>query len=156
MKNQIITVLFFCSVLNVMQVMAQNPPPFREPDRNRPELFFHLPDTIPIELNRLIDLVGRPVGYRVNRELSKENNFPFEGEIIASVNRHNDRIQSLVIRAANYENAHFTFSKVVLDNGTIKYTGRILSFRHSDVFEVRKIDEGYFLIKRGFYEVVND
>jgi hypothetical protein len=62
----------------------------------------------------------------------------------------------MVIRSTNYDGARFTLSKITNVDGTTFYSGRIMSFRHSDILELKNQDGHLILEKRKYNDLVNE
>ncbi len=157
MKNLRTTAVCVSILFYSLCTSAQNAAiPINEPDYNKPVLFSNLPDKIPVSMNDISSLFATPVGREINLSLSAQNNLQFTGEVISSVNKYANSMQSVVIRSSNYNGARFTVSKVIATDGTVTYTGRIISFQHGDLFELQKLNNELVLVKRNFYDLVNE
>jgi hypothetical protein len=130
--------------------------PVNEPNLNKPELFRDLPTNIAIDGTILTNLIGSSAGAVINLNLSPASGFTFRGEVISSVSKYDNKIQSIVIRSSNYAGARLTLSKITDDNGNVKFTGRIVSMQHADLYDVKLIDNQFFLVKRKFYDLINE
>lgn len=130
--------------------------PLNEPDLNRPTLFENLPDRIPVNMSRVITLIGRSVGSIVNMDVSDNVSLRIDGEVVSTANKFDNKLESVVIRSSNFNGAAFTISKITDADGVISYTGRIVSLKHGDLFELKNEDGNYTLIKRKFYDLVNE
>jgi hypothetical protein len=76
--------------------------------------------------------------------------------VISAVSKYNNTIQSVVIRCADFDGARLTLSKVNMPDGTTKYTGRIISIRHGDLYQLIQEDAGWVLVKKNFYDLINE
>lgn len=141
----------FCSF-----VQAQNAPPLNEPDYNKPRLFDNLPAKIPVNIDNVSSLFNNAIGANVDLGLSDIVQFQLNGELISTTSKSNGRVQKVVIRSANYAGAAMTISKITKEDGSVLYHGRILSLKHGDLFELQKETEGYVLVKRNYYDLVNE
>ncbi len=130
--------------------------PINEPNLNKPKLFESLPDRIPVKMNNIIMLLGAEVGRPVNISLSDATNFQFEGQVVSSVSKYGNTIQSIVIRSTNFLGSTLTVSRITDDAGNTSYTGRILSMQHGDLYELKNDNSQFFLVKRKFYDLVNE
>lgn len=130
--------------------------PINEPDYNKSKLFQDLPDNIPVSMDILTSLFGSPVGRSVNLNLSDKSTFQFEGDVVSSVSKYENTIQSVVIRSTNLNGARLTISRITDASGNISYTGRILSMQHGDMYELKNINNEFVLVKRKFYDLVNE
>jgi hypothetical protein len=43
-----------------------------------------------------------------------------------------------------------------MPDGTTKYTGRIISIRHGDLYQLIQEDAGWVLVKKNFYDLINE
>lgn len=130
--------------------------PLNEPNHNKPKLFQNLPDNIPVSMDNIINLFGSPTGRSVSLNLSDRSPFQFEGDVVSSVSKYENTIQSVVIRSSNYNGARLNISRITDENGNISYTGRIISMQHGDLYELKKVNHEYILVKRKFYDLVNE
>lgn len=130
--------------------------PLNEPNYNKPKLFQNLPDNIPVSMDNITNLFGSPTGRSVSLNLSDRSPFQFEGDVVSSVSKYENTIQSVVIRSTNYNGARLTISRLTDENGNISYTGRIISMQHGDLYELKKINDEYMLVKRNFYDLINE
>jgi len=133
---------------------AQNKIPINEPDLNKPKLFAGLPDKIPVDISSLQSLLNVENGKEVSLKLGQNTLNKFNGKVISKVNTEN--VHSVVIRSGNFNGATFTLSSSTQPNGTVKFTGRIISFQHGDLYELQNQNDQYILIKKNFYDLVNE
>ena len=136
---------------------AQNQPVLvNEPDYNKPKLFQNLPDNISISIDKLNSLLDNQAGRGISMNLSDKSQFPFEGQIVSVASKYENSIQSVVVRSTNYNGATLTVSRITNTDGTIRYTGRLMSFKHGDLFELQTKDGNLVLVKKNFYDLVNE
>lgn len=126
----------------------------REPDNNRPSLFQQLPQRLNCRLPNLQSLLQAQPGQQININIA--DNLNFQGVVASIANKEGGRINSVVIRSTNFKGAALTFSKVINEDGSIHYAGRIISFEHGDAYEIQFEKGQYVLIKKGFYDLVNE
>jgi len=157
MKNIRTTVLCVCITLYNLSSFAQEQKiPINEPDYNKPKLFSHLPDKIPVSIEKINEIITSPVGRTTGFRLSETSDFQFDGEVVSTASKYGNSIQSVVIRSGTYEGARLTVSKITNTDGSISYTGRIISFKHGDLYELQNQDGQLLLVKRNFYDLVNE
>ncbi len=158
MKNLRTYVLCACITLCSLFSAAQDQKVIvNEPNYNKPRLFDNLPEVIPVSIDNLNDLVNAKTGASINTTLSSDaKTAPFEGKVVSSVSKYADKVQTVVIRSTNYNGATLFISKVVSDDGTIKYNGRLMSFQHGDLFVLQQKDAGFELVKKNYYDVINE
>ena len=77
----------------------------------------------------------------------------FLEKIISSSNEAG--VSSVVIRSANYPGARLIFSKAIID-GKEMYSARIISIEHGDVYELKTENGQNVLVKRKFYDLINE
>jgi hypothetical protein len=133
---------------------AQNKIPVNEPDLKKPKLFANLPDKIPVDISSLQSLLNAESGKEVSLKLGQNTLSNFNGKVVSKINT--DNIQSVVIRSGNFNGATLTLSSSAQTNGTVKFTGRIISFQHGDLYELQNQNDQYILIKKNFYDLINE
>lgn len=157
MKNPRIPALCLCAMLFSLCTFAQNHKDLvNEPDNKKPKLFSSLPDRIPLSIDKINDLLGTPVGQSTKLKSTENAAFEFDGEIISKASRQENNIESVVIRSSNFNGANLTISKIILADGTVTYAGRIISFQHSDLYELQQQNGQFVLVKRNFIDLVNE
>ncbi|MGQ0740339.1 MAG: hypothetical protein ACT4OJ_14905 [Bacteroidota bacterium] len=157
MKSLRTSVLCAAVALCSLGSYAQDKPaPVNEPDHNKPKLFEGLPDKVQLSVDELSSLFSTPLGRPTAVRLSENARFQFEGEVVSSGNQPGNITQSIVIRSTNFNGATFSISRTIAADGTVSFRGRIISFRHGDLYELQKQDGQYMLVKRNFYDLVNE
>ncbi|MEQ1675531.1 MAG: hypothetical protein ABL876_02445 [Chitinophagaceae bacterium] len=158
MKNLRTSLLCVCISIIGFSAAAQNQdtPALNEPDYNKPKLFAAHPDQIPVNLTNINALLSSSVGNAVDMNVSATTSFRFTGEVISTVSKYQNRIISVVIRSSNFSGAIFSISKITNDNGTISYTGRLISKRFGDVYELKELNGSFVLVKKNYYELINE
>lgn len=157
MKNRSFIALCVSALIFNVQLLAQNQDvPLNEPDYNKPLLFRSFPDSIPVNIASFDRAVSFSQGEDVSVNISDNVQFPFPGKVMSIASKYGNSIQSVVIKSNVYDGAGLTISKVTESNGNIFYTGRIVSMKSGDLFELVKTESGYFLVKRKFYDLINE
>ena len=146
--------LIFLSIFLVSIKLGAQQLPVREPDMNRPSLFRNLPDRINCNVNDLTALLQSEVGSTVSFPFA--GNLNFHGVVSSVASRFQNTLQSVVIRSTNLPGAALSFSKLIKEDGSISYIGRIISFQHGDAYEIILENGQYFFVKKDFYDLVND
>jgi hypothetical protein len=145
--------LALCSLGSYAQ---EKPVPVNEPDYNKPKLFSHLPDKIQVNTEDLASLFSTAVGKATSLVFADDTHLRFEGEVISSGSKYQNTLQSMVIRSTNFNGARFSISRISNPDGTVTYRGRIMSFKHGDLFELQNQNGQYALVKKNFYDLVNE
>lgn len=154
MKNLRIAALCVSVILSSLCSSAQNEkPPVTEQDNNRPRLFNNLPDKIPVSLDAINNLLNGEIGHPASLKLSSVSNL--DGEVVSSATYGNS-VRSIVIRSSNYNGASLTITKITSPEGIVSYAGRIISFQHGDLYELQKQEGQFVLVKRNYYDLVNE
>jgi hypothetical protein len=143
-----LTFTFFC-IMASAQADRLN-----EPNLNKPRLFDAISNDVTVNTNQLVNILNYEVGQTVNITLSP--GFQFQGQVVSTANKYENTIQSIVIASSNFNGARFTFTKVIDADKNITYTGRIISFEHGDLFELVNRNNQYYLVKKKFYDLVNE
>lgn len=159
MKNLRTHAVCVCISLMSLSSFAQNnsKPPLNEPDYNKPRLFDHLPERIPVNIHSLSSLFNTTIGVEVGKGISENaTTLRIEGQVIANSLTNNDKQQNVVIRSSNFNGAGFTISKTIEEDGSVTYNGRIINIKYGDFFVLEKVKESYVLVKKNFYDLINE
>jgi len=143
-------------LLGMISVAQENKIPINEPDYNKPRLFDGLPSRIPVSLSDLNALVDAPVGRITSINLAAESATRFDGEIVSVASQPDNRVQSVVLRSSNFNGARFTLSRIIASDGSYSFAGRIISFQHGDLYELKKESGGMALVKKNYHELINE
>lgn len=133
---------------------AQNKFPLTEPDYNKPALFDDLPSKLPFDIKVVEALLDLSEGQSLSIPLTKA--VRFQGTVVSKSDANDPNLKSIVIKSSNRLGATFTFSRLREEDGSISYQGRILSFKHSDAFEIQLENGQYVLTKKKFYDLLNE
>jgi hypothetical protein len=55
-----------------------------------------------------------------------------------------------------FSGAAFTLSRLINENNTLSYRGRIMSFKHGDAYELAMEEGAYYLIKKNAYDLYDE
>lgn len=157
MKTIRTTLLCATTVLFSLCAFAQNDkPPVNEPDYNKPRLFDDLPSRIAVSTADLKSIISASAGQTASLTLSAESALQFDGQVISVASKYDNKIKSTVLRSANFKGATFTVSRIVNENGSSYFTGRIINFQYGDLYELVNEEGNYVLVKKNYYELVNE
>jgi hypothetical protein len=159
MKNLRTIVLCASITLCCLYSAAQTQNPVvNEPDYNKPLAFDKFPEMIPVSISNLNDLVNSKTGVSIHTDFSTDaKTAPFEGKVVSAVSKYDNKVQTVFIKSTNYNGATLYISKVTGDDGTVRYNGRLMSgFQHGDLYVLRQQDGGFILVKKNFYDVINE
>ena len=143
-------------LLGILTSAQENKIPINEPDYNKPRLFDGLPSRIPVTLTDLHALVDAPVGRSTSFNLAAESAISFDGEIVSVASQPDNRVQSVVLRSTNFNGARFTLSRITGNDGSYSFAGRIISFQHGDLYELKNEAGNLVLVKKNYHELINE
>jgi hypothetical protein len=145
-----------CGLLSLCyaRASAQIHPFATNGDFKKTELFSDLPQRMEWNSQLFAQLLEKEVGTPVSVPISPL--FTFSGTVVSKSNAADVRSKTVVIKSASRAGAALTITGIKKDNGTYKYSGRMLSLKHSDAFEI--VDEGgrFALQKRRLDELVTE
>ena len=158
MKNYRIHALTLSFILIAGFAQAQKNQLNREPANNRPRLFAQMPDRIPVSVTDLEKLISNnpETGKDAALDLGSKGSPVFAGKVVSTASKYGNSIRSIVIRSTSFNGATFSLSAAKQDDGSTRYTGRIISFKHGDLYELQSENNQYYLVKKNFYELVNE
>lgn len=162
MKNLSTSVLSLCFILSALCSFSQNQKiPLNEPDYNKPKLFQNLPDSIVIDVSTLDNICNAQKGQNISIGFSDRSSFfasQFRTDVISKSSGvfNNRNPKTVILNLPDYAGANFTVSKIVKPDGTTAYTGRIINFKSGDLFELENKNGQYILVKKNYYELVNE
>jgi hypothetical protein len=162
MKN--ISTLLLCACISFIslsafsQTQGQGAPPVNEPDYNKPKLFAAYPEKIPVNLTIVNNMLSASLGATVDMNIAEGGtaSFRFAGEVVSTASKYDNRITSVVVRSTNFPGARLSINKIQTDDGNVKYTGRLISRQYGDVYELQSINNKFVLVKRAYYDIVNE
>lgn len=133
---------------------ASAQPPLKEPNYNKPKLFADLPEQLPVPLTALVPLLDLQHGSKVNVQLAP--GFHFQGAVVSKSDGSDPSVKSVVLRSSSRMGATFTFTRTQETDGSFAYIGRILSFDHSDAFELQETKGQVKLVKKHQFDLFSE
>ena len=134
---------------------AQNSPSLlNEPDHNKPKIFSDLPTKMLVPISQLESLLSLPVGAQVSKQVTTQ--FALIGKVVSKSTPGNNAFQSVVVNSTTRNGATFAFSRRTQPDGSVIYTGRMLSRQAGDVLVLHKEGDKYYFSKQGLYDLVNE
>lgn len=151
LKSTAIGVLFALCYLNAS---AQDIP-LNEGNYNKPQLFSDLPDRMSLDISTLQNLFTLQRGASIKQQVSED--FLLKGVVVSkSEATSHAPVTTVVIRCTSRPGAVFTFTRVVGQDESITYRGRILSRNNSDALDIVKIDNQYYLQKKNYNDIISE
>ncbi len=132
---------------------SQPPARLAEPDYNKPKLFSSLPSNISINTQSLEHLLQLSNGASVSIPVGS---FFYKGVVVSKSDASEKSFQSVVVRSTSFKGSSFTFSRIINDDGTTVYRGRIFSRDHSDMYELQLQNGSYVLEKNHQLKIMNE
>jgi hypothetical protein len=148
MKNLRVSMLCMCIALLHLCAVAQDSHPLApKTNVNKPKIFNSLPERIKVDMLQLDALIEKQTGNNTTVETLADNqSLRFDGTVLFAVTDAQSKLKSIM----------FTLTQLTHADGTKEYAGRILSFQHGDAYLLERDKEDYFLIKKSFYDLVNE
>jgi len=129
-------------VIIVHNAQAQTPT-VNQSAAEKPLLFTSLPEKLECNLEEVDKLFMGEVSQKLVIRLN--DRMQLDGTIAEKV-RRSPEVLTINFKISNYSNAMFTVSRIIQD-GMIRYTGRIISKDHGDVMVVVKENGKYYFTK---------
>jgi hypothetical protein len=128
--------------------------PISQYDYNKPKLFKDLPERINVALKNFDDVFSLEMVKTV--ELPFAVNFRFSGTVVSKAEDTDANVKSIVINSTTRVGATLALSRIINADNTISYSGRIMSFKHGDAYEVTYENGSYYLVKKNLYDLVEE
>lgn len=138
-------VLTYCLMLlcGFQKLQAQShTPPLNQPV-DKPLLFASLPGKLECNLEEIDRLFMADPSDQLSVLLN--NHLQLSGTVVEKV-RKSPEILTVNFKTSNYAGALFTISRII-QNGVIRYSGRIISKENGDVLMMVKENDKYFFTK---------
>ena len=144
MKRMHLTLL--CVVLIAQtQISAQEPlSALREKKLSKPSLFTSVPEQLEVASTELHRILSSDVNEKISAQLSSQ--FQVVG-LVVDKNQHTPGSVTMNIRLHNYDNALFNITIHFLADNSTRIMGRIIHPKYSDVLELFKEKDRYYLRK---------
>ena len=81
------------------------------------------------------------------------DNFKFSGTVISNVVKYNN-LQSMSIRSDNAENTIFHLSKLINEDNTVSYVGRIINTNAADGYEIKRDVAGNYKFEKSMADKI--
>lgn len=108
-------------------------------------LFIDYPSSISCKANVFEKALSAKEGQQITLEISDA--FKFSGTVVSNVMKYG-KMQTVVIRSNEFDGALLLVSKQQLDNNKYNVTGRILSPRASDGYQIKQNTEGSYVFEK--------
>jgi hypothetical protein len=154
---KILATSVICLVLSVCMLYAsaqEQKQLINQYDLNKPKLFKELPDRISLNPGDFDYLFNYEVGQNVSLPLTQ--NFILKGAVVSRAEDVAANVKSVVIRSTNRVGATLALSRIINENNTITYRGRIMSFKHGDAYDIGSENGSYYLIKKSLYDLFDE
>ena len=127
---------------------------FSQSNLVKPKQFNRFPSVINCSQQELGKVFNSPAGQTINLSFSQD--FTFSGIVKSNIVKYSN-LQTAVVVSPDYSNTIFNVSKIINDDGSISYIGRIINKNYFDGYELKKNNAGnYQLIKMETDRVIQD
>ncbi len=128
MKTNNKILLFFLFSLSTTVVFAQN-------NNGKKEIFGDFPNTISLSKTTLLNTFSAIPGQFAS--ISFADGFVFSGTVISNEIKYSN-LQSVIIKSPQFGNALFQLSKIINQDNSISFSGRIMNPDALDGYEIKK------------------
>jgi hypothetical protein len=97
-------------------------------------MFYDLPQRMALNKHALAPLLQKEVGEKVSVPMAGA--FTFMGMVVSKSDASETRSKTVVIKSADRPGAALTITGIANGDGTYRYSGRMLSLKHSDAYEM--------------------
>ena len=145
-----------CLLLSVcvVRASAQIVGASRHDNLKKPELFHDLPRRMDVNAQSLAPLLQKEVGENVAMPLA--SGFTFTGVVVSRSSAAELQYKTVVIRSTNRPGATLAITGVRSKDGSIQYSGRMLSLKHSDAYEMKNEGGQLALEKTDLADLVSE
>ena len=158
MKRHMLSgLVLLCLLLMTDRSFAQKESlPVNEPNLNRPRLFTALPAELPLTIADMDQLLLPATSAGRNEDLLKGEKkiSSFVVNYVSATSKYENQVHSVVLRLKDFPGATLTLSSSTNPDGTVAYAGRIISFKHADMYELVQEGKKFLWKKKDFYAVV--
>jgi hypothetical protein len=149
-------IIAICAVVSLgfLHSQAQGKLPVNQPNYNKPKIFGDLPQKINLKVSDLESLFDVAVGTPVMTKLSP--NFHYKGTVVSKSGDLKSSVRSVVLNSITSKGVVFTFTRIIKEDGSFVYRGRILSKESIDAYEIVNENGQYILEKKNYYEMVTE
>ncbi|MGB8190392.1 MAG: hypothetical protein WCF67_00675 [Chitinophagaceae bacterium] len=123
-------------------VHAQTAPPLNQP-ADKPLLFAALPGKLECNLEEVDRLFMAEPSQKLSLQLN--NQLHLDGTVMEVV-RRSPEVLTINFKTSNFSGGLFTISRII-QNGVIRYSGRLISRENGDVLMVVKENDKYYFTK---------
>ena len=154
LKGLTLSFLFVATLAQAQQESIR----VNEPDQHKPTMFSQMPDRIPMSVLELSTLIlNNPETGREVAVKAEGKQLPmFTGRVVSAAAKFGNTMRSVVVRLNAFSGATFSLTATRQEDGSIQYAGRIISFQHADLYELEQDGTQYQLVKKNFFDVVNE
>ena len=130
----------------------------KEPNKQKPLLFTALPTELSVSVADIEQLLlpAKSAGRSEELMQSERKISAFAVNYVSATSLYENKLYSVVLRLKDFPGATLTLSSSTNPDGTVAYAGRIISFKHADMYMLVRKGEGYVWEKKGLFEVVGE
>ena len=105
------------------------------------KIFANYPDRISCKESDFSSLFSATPGQNVN--LIFASGLQFKGTVFSNIVKYSN-LQAVIVKSTAGDDEIFSVSKIINDDKSISYAGRILNQKYFDAYELRKDDTGNY------------
>lgn len=145
-----------CLLLSLcaMSATAQTPDLTKNSRVAKPQLFSDLPPHIALNAVSFPQLLQKNIGEKISLPLAP--GVIFQGVVVSKSDASDVRSKTVVIKSSNRQGAALTITGIQKKDGNYRYSGRMLSLKHSDAYEMVEQDGRFALQKTALNELVTE
>jgi hypothetical protein len=153
---QLLKTAAICVLLSLgyASASAQTHPLTKDPGLKKAELFSDLPQRMEWNSPLFAQLLEKEVGALIRVSITPR--FTFSGTVVSKSSAADVRSKTIVIKSGDRAGAALTITGILKEDGSYKYSGRMLSLKHSDAFEIVEEDGRFALQKRHLDDLVSE
>lgn len=138
-----------CAISASAQLVAHT----KDATPRKPELFHDLPQQLDVPLQTVAPLLQKEVGENVSVLL--KTGFLFRAVVVSKSAAAEKRYQTIVLKGTDRPASMMVTAAHAAD-GTVHYSGRILSLNHRDAFEITEASGRLVLEKKDLADLVTE
>jgi ABC-type transporter MlaC component len=120
----------------------------------KPRIFADLPSKLQLNVSMLENMLNDEVGTRVSFALGQ--GYQFQGLVVSKSDAIDKHTRTVVVKATNRQGVALTFTRHTNDDGTYTYSGRMLSFKHGDAFEIMEEAGHLVMVKKDQHDLLEE
>lgn len=118
------------------------------------KMFSDLPQRMALNDLSFTSLLQKEVGEKISFQVA--SGFMFQGVVVSKSDARDIHSKTVVIKSTNRQGAALTLTGISKNDGTYSYSGRMLSMKHSDAYEIVEAGGQYAFEKKSLNDLVSE